>query len=149
MYNIILVPLDGAKEGEVILPYVEETARQHGSKVFFLLVVKEPLMLEWDEVVDLSQCRSEFERRMQESESYLSALQKDFRSKGIEVHTKVVFGPVVKTILSVAEEIHADLIAMASHGWNRLRWKYNWSVTASVFQQANPPLLVVRSDSDQ
>lgn len=149
MYKTILVPLDGTKEAESILAYVENTAKQYNSRVFFLWVEREPLMLEWDEVVDLSAYHLEFQRRTAAAKDYLEARKKEFRQKGVEAHMRLAYGPVVKTILSVAEEIKADLIAMASHGWNRLRWKYRWSVTASVFQKAAPPLLVVRSGVDE
>lgn len=40
MYQTILVPLDGSKGAEAILPQVENLTRQHNAKVIFLKVVK-------------------------------------------------------------------------------------------------------------
>ena len=148
MYKTILVPLDGSKQAEAIFPYAENTALQYGAQIFFLWVMTQPLMLEWDEVVDLSRYHNEFERRTQQAKDYLTACQQEFQKKGIKAHIRIAYGPVVKTILTVAEEIKADLIAMASHGWDNLRWRYNWSVTASVLQRSDPPLLVVRTNGD-
>ena len=38
MYHKILVPLDGSKRAEKILPHVEELARRYKAKVIFLQV---------------------------------------------------------------------------------------------------------------
>jgi hypothetical protein len=35
MYQTILVPLDGSKGAEALLPQVESLARQHNAKVIF------------------------------------------------------------------------------------------------------------------
>ena len=40
MYHKILVPLDGSKRAEKILPHVEELARRYKAKVIFLQVVE-------------------------------------------------------------------------------------------------------------
>jgi nucleotide-binding universal stress UspA family protein len=45
MYQTILVPLDGSKESEAILPQVESLARQHNANVIFLKVVEAQLLL--------------------------------------------------------------------------------------------------------
>ncbi len=38
MYNKILVPLDGSKRAEAVLPHVEEMANRYGAETVFLLV---------------------------------------------------------------------------------------------------------------
>ena len=145
MLNTILVPLDESKQAEAILSHVENAARSNGAKVIFLKVEKEPLMLEWDEVVDLPGCRAAWERREKQTESYLAACKEEFHKKGIEAHAQVAYGPVVKSILSAAEDVHADLIAMASHGLSgKLRMPYG-SVAAGVLERADRPLLLIRS----
>ena len=40
MYRKILVPLDGSKRAERILPHVEEMARRYKAKVIFLHVIE-------------------------------------------------------------------------------------------------------------
>ena len=39
MYHTILVPLDGTRQAEAILPQVEELARSHEARVVFLRVL--------------------------------------------------------------------------------------------------------------
>lgn len=40
MFRTILVPLDGSKRAEKILPYVEDLASTHNSRVIILRVVE-------------------------------------------------------------------------------------------------------------
>ena len=40
MYNNILVPLDGSKRAEAILPHVEELSQHYKAKVLFLQIVE-------------------------------------------------------------------------------------------------------------
>ncbi|MCB0075487.1 MAG: universal stress protein, partial [Caldilineaceae bacterium] len=54
-------------------------------------------------------------------------------------------GPIVRTILDVAERENADLIAMASHGRSGLARVFYGSVAAGVLQSADRPLLIVRA----
>jgi nucleotide-binding universal stress UspA family protein len=145
MYNIILTPLDGSKRSEAILPHVEEMARKFNSKVFLLRVEDPPLTLDFDEVVDLSRCHEEFNQRKDQAKSYLTERQKEFHEKGIKAETRITFGSVVKEILNTATDIHADIIAMASHGITGLTRTFYGSVAAGVLQRVDRPLFLIRS----
>jgi nucleotide-binding universal stress UspA family protein len=145
MYNKILVPLDGSKRAEAVLPHVEEMANRYGAETVFLLVDELQVMLGWDEVVDLSKCREEFSRRKRRAESYLAEHKKEFLEKGIRADAHVVHGPVVKSILTVAEEMDVDIIVMASHGLSGLPRTFYGSVTAGVLQKIDRPLLIIRT----
>jgi nucleotide-binding universal stress UspA family protein len=145
MYKTILVPLDGSKRAEAILPHVEMLAHCCRAKVVFLQVV-EPvyvatglpgMSLEWNQELT--------EQRAKEAATYLEAWQGEFREKGIEAAMRVEQGPVVGTILQVAGREAADLIAMASHGRSGLGRVFYGSVAAGLLQHADRPLLVIRS----
>jgi nucleotide-binding universal stress UspA family protein len=56
----------------------------------------------------------------------------------------VEIGPVVATIMRVAAEEAADLIAMASHGRGGPTDVYYGSVAAGILQRIDRPLLIVR-----
>ena len=145
MYSTILAPLDGSKRSEAILPHVEEMAKKFDAKVFFLRVEEPPLILDFDEVVDLSKCHEEFNQRKDRAESYLTGRQKEFHKKGIEAETRITFGSVVKEILETARDINADIIAMASHGITGLTRTFYGSVAAGVLQRIDRPLFLIRS----
>ena len=145
MYNVILVPLDGSKRAEAVLPHVEEMAKRYDAGVICLLVDELQVMLGWDEVVDLSKCGEEFNRRKRKAESYLAQHQKKFREKGIKTDVHVVHGPVVKSILTAAEEMDVDIIVMASHGLSGLPRTYYGRITAGILQKIDRPLLIIRT----
>jgi nucleotide-binding universal stress UspA family protein len=147
MYKTILVPLDGSKRAEAILPHVEDLATCYQAKVIFLQVVEpQPLLIEGGNLVpDLI----EHKQHLQAAESYLAARQGEFREKGIEAKTLVVPGAIVAEIIDAAEREGADLIAMASHGRTGLARVFYGSVAAGVLHRLDRPLLLVRSEADQ
>ncbi len=145
MYKTILVPLDGSKQAEVILPHVEELARRYGAKVIFLRIFEEPIMLALDEVIDISKYQQERDRGIKEAESYLAGLEAKFKEKNIRAKKIVSCGAVVQSILNTAERESADLIAMTSHGWGSLHRVFYGSVAAGVLHRVDRPLLIIRS----
>ncbi len=145
MYKTILVPLDGSKRAEAVLSHVEEMANRYGAGIIFLRVEELYVMLEWDEVVDLAKCHEKVDQRKKESESYLARHQKKFREKGIKADAHVVYGPVVKSILTAAEEMDVDIIVMASHGLSGWPRTFYGSVTAGILQKIDRPLLIIRT----
>jgi nucleotide-binding universal stress UspA family protein len=149
MYNTILVPLDGSKRAEMILRHVEELAKRYNAKVIFLQVVEPPPPILGSEGAHMMLYQQELERREEQAESYLAALQGKFREKGIEARTRVVHGPIVEAIIDAAEGEDADLIAMASHGRSGLSQVFYGSVAAGVLQRVDRPLLLIRSRGDE
>ena len=145
MYQTVLVPLDGSKRAETILPHVEELARQSHAKVVFLEVL-EPnaaMVTPYDMVPYID--AEALEQRKAEATTYLAGMVGEMREKGIDAKKVVEQGPIVRTILDVAERENADLIAMASHGRSGLARVFYGSVAAGVLQSADRPLLIVRA----
>ena len=149
MYNTILVPLDGSKRAEAILPHVEELAQRYDARVIFLQVVESIPIIVGPEGALVALRQEELERRTKQAGSYLAALQGEFRKKGIEARTRVAYGPVVEAIINAAEREGADLIAIASHGRSGLSQVFYGSVAAGVLHRVDRPLLLVRSQSDE
>ena len=148
MYKKILVPLDGSKRAETILPNVEELARCLGSRVIFMQVLEPTatMVSPYDMVPYYD--AEEMERRSQEASLYLAGIAGEFREKGIQAKEVVVQGPVVRSILDVANQEDAGLIAMASHGRSGLARVFYGSVAAGILQQTDRPLLIVRAQGD-
>lgn len=146
MYQTILVPLDGSARAETILPYVEDMAIVRKSTVILLQVIEPSatMVTPYDMVpyydTDLA------EKWVQEATGYLTKLQEGLQAKGVSAKVFVEQGPIVRTILDVAEREGADLIAMASHGRTGLGRVFYGSVAAGVLHQADRPLLLVRAE---
>lgn len=151
MYQTILVPLDGSKRAERILPYVENLAFGFDSKVIFLQVIETNFTYTspYSYYTDAGLEKAEREKIRGEAESYLGGLQGEFREKGIQTRFLVSEGPVVRTIINIAAREGADLIAMASHGRTGLARVFYGSVAAGVLHQVDRPLLIIRSEGEE
>jgi nucleotide-binding universal stress UspA family protein len=145
MYHIILVPVDGSTRAEAILSHVENLAKENKAKVVLLKVEEEQILLERDEIIDIEKYQKAFEARIERSNLYLNTLKAKFQDKGITAVTRIGHGPVVKSILNVANEIDADLIAIATHGFGGLARVSYGGVAAGVLQAADIPILLIRS----
>lgn len=150
MYETILVPLDGSRRAERILPHVEELARVFRSKIVFLQVVEIVFSYPapYGHFSDPDVEQAQREKLRQEASAYLAGLQGEFSAKAIEAKAVVAQGPVVHTIITIAEQENVDLIAMASHGRSGLARVFYGSVAAGVLHQVDRPLLIIRAEEE-
>ena len=148
MYKTILVPLDGSKRAERILPHVERLAMHYHAKLILLQVIEPPPLIVGPEG-DITLHQQEMERGVNKAENYLAAAEGKFQDKGIEIHTHVAHGPVVEAIIDTAEHEEADLIAIASHGRSGLSQVFYGSVAAGVLHRIDRPLLLIRSHGEE
>jgi nucleotide-binding universal stress UspA family protein len=148
MYNTILVPLDGSDRSTQILPHVQALAEKFGSRLVLLQVV-EPTSVAMMPSTDAIPYFDPdlLARIIEEAKTYLVQRQVELKAQGIEAVTYIETGPVVSTILATAEREHADLIAMGSHGRTGLARVFYGSVATGVLNQADRPLLLVRTHS--
>ncbi len=152
MYQTILVPLDGSPRAEVILPHVEDIAVRLQSKVILVQVVEplfqfiNPALYETTIQTDVIQeSIRDFKNRQESIVAYLADHQASLQKKGVTATTIVEQGPVVETIISVAQRENVDLIAIASHGRTGLSRVFYGSVAAGLMQKIDRPILIVRS----
>ena len=148
MYKKILVPLDGSKRAERILPYVEKLAHDNGATVIFLTVVSAPKIFGYDDL-QYAHFQKEIDTAMEEAETYIKGIGGEFRAKGIETRCRTVMGPVVKEILDAAERENADLVAMCSHGRGGLSRLFYGSVASGILNRVDRPLLIIRARRDR
>lgn len=149
MYQTILVPLDGSPGAEAILPQVESLARQHQAKVIFLKVIESQLLYG-----PPKQGQTQFDSldeipRLKKARRYLQVKQGLFRARGLKAEIRVEEGPVVATIIKVADHKQADVIVMTGQnrtGWSRL---FHRSVAADVSDHADQPVLLIQSSDSE
>jgi nucleotide-binding universal stress UspA family protein len=147
MYKVILVPLDGSRRAEAILPHVEHLARSSDASVVLLRVV-EPFYdtVSPDGTSPLLDAASVVDEEISSAKAYLADLQIKLHEQGIVATQEVVFSAsIVGTIIDVARREGADLIAMASHGRTGLARVFYGSVAVGVLHSVDRPLLLVRS----
>ena len=150
MYERILVPLDGSKVGEAALPYVEELV----SKLTVGLEVEVTLfqvisslthyVTAGEAGVRIPYTEEEIKQIKSRAMDYLDKAGEGLRSKGAVVRCKVGVGKAAEEIIKAADETHADLIAMSTHGRSGFsRWAFG-SVTDRILRSGDKPILMVR-----
>jgi nucleotide-binding universal stress UspA family protein len=141
MYKKILVPLDGSPLAEAVLPHAEALAKAEGAEIVILRVPAVPAteFLARDPAV-ASIIRKDIE---EEAEDYVKAKVIELKNENIKVQGLIHDGPVPDTILAVAEESHADLIAMSTHGRTGVqRWLIG-SVADRVVHHTHIPVMLI------
>ncbi|MEJ2709723.1 MAG: universal stress protein [Anaerolineales bacterium] len=146
MYKKILVPLDGSERAESILTHVKGLASCLESEVILLRVFKTDFSL-----VDYYGHDPKFYEAIRanckdEILAYLTEIQAEQLGTGLKVRRLAEEGPVIDTILSVADRESADLIAMSSHGRTGLSRVIYGSVAAGVLCKVDRPLLLIRRE---
>jgi nucleotide-binding universal stress UspA family protein len=145
MYSHVLVPLDGSKLAEQVLPHVRALAQHDpGLQITLLLSVSPhnhaipaPDGGMFDHFFD-AQAEIVAARR------YLRALADELQTEGIGVMLEVSKQPAAEAILSYVRKHGIDLIAIATHGRGGIsRWVFG-SVTQKVIEAARMPVLVIR-----
>jgi len=150
MYDKILVPLDGSKLAECVLPHVEKLAKGCDAKEVILLRVCEPPAISsdypasrpisWEENVERMTAYSQ-----QQCSLYLEDVEKRLGDLGLNVRSESRLGNPAAEIVDYASENEVDLIAMASHGRSGpSRWAYG-SVADKVFRSTCVPILMVKA----
>jgi nucleotide-binding universal stress UspA family protein len=152
----LLVPLDGSALAEQTLPYVRMLAPLVGAKAHLLRVIAEeeknrlldadPAVLHEAGAAEASLWMREtrlWDMLRQHAEGYLDAQALALHADGLDADMDVRIGPPAETIVEVAEQTHADMVVMATHGYTGLkRWTLG-SVTDKVVQASPAPVFVV------
>jgi len=148
MYKKILVPLDGSKRAEGILPHVEQLAQKYQSTVILMQVIELMPIVAPAGQPDMTFYQIEFDRRRQIVEDYLREIQSNLNEKGIETKYAIIEGAVVASVIEISRQEDVDLIAMASHGRSGLAQVFYGSVAAGLLQRVDRPLLLIRAKRD-
>lgn len=151
MYKKILVPLDGSKLAECVLPHVESIAKGCGVEMVMFVRVAEPVHVPvagGDEGYSFS---AEDWRRMEaesraHAENYLKKLVSTIEYDGVECKSYVLpGGQAADMIADYAAKNEIDLIIIATHGRSGVsRWVMG-SVADRVLRSSCVPVLMVRA----
>jgi nucleotide-binding universal stress UspA family protein len=106
-FGRFLVPLDGSGAAETVLPTVVALCRKHASQAVLVRIVEPPPSGSGGPSV---------EEAAQLSMLYLRQMAATLEHQGIQAKVVVRVGPVVESLLAIAAEEGASLIAMSTHG---------------------------------
>ena len=147
----ILVPLDGTKSSEAVLPHVVAlTLQGKGEKMSVrLLRIVEPV---WDTTdfpeagiaVSAESLHQARERQRVDAQDYISRIERQLETEGINVNSEVRLGQAAHEILASAREHPTGLIVMAACG---LSGTCDWDLGGNankVLNASKNPMLIVR-----
>lgn len=151
LFRRILVPLDGSAMAEDVLDHVVLLGTPDAT-VYTLLTVVVPLQFiappgyPYPEYAALAD-GPEIQSRRAMALTHLEASAEALRESGMIVETRVaVHYQPAQGILDAAEEWHADLIAVSTHGRGGVKRVLLGSVADKVMRGASVPVLVHRPD---
>ena len=130
MYQRVLVPLDGSRVAESILPFIEQIAGPLDMEVLLVRVV--PLTS-----LDIL--------RELDAQGYLEPLVASLKAKAVRAGARVRIGDPATEIVAAAKEINADLIAMTTHGRTGLGRLLFGSVAEAVLRGSPIPVFLLRT----
>jgi nucleotide-binding universal stress UspA family protein len=145
----VLITLDGSELAEQALEPGFEVARRLGAQVT-LLTVQEEAEIDSETIRQLERAekglgKREKHRIYERDEAYLQDLAFRYEAAtDVKTQIAVADGPVAPGILHFAENWHANLIVMATHGRTGLRrWVYG-SVTEKILHSAHCGMMIIR-----
>jgi len=143
MYRKILVPLDGSKVAEGVLPHAKLLAYSEGAELILLTVAANPAM---DFVFsDPGLAQTAVHEQEERSKGYITEIEEGLKKEGFKTSTLLRIGSVAETILGVAEELEVDVIAMSTHGrTGPARWLLG-SIAERVVHNSKIPVLLIRA----
>lgn len=150
MYNKILVPLDGSKLAECVLPHLENVAKSSPGAEIMLVSVTERVpgfrpVDDYSRALGVRLAPEAAGKMEAEARRYLDRIAKGLQAKGVKALAEVLLGDPAEEIALLATNEGFDLIIMASHGRSGpSRWAHG-SVAEKVFRSNCAPVLMVKA----
>ncbi|HWP58617.1 MAG TPA: universal stress protein [Candidatus Acidoferrales bacterium] len=143
----IIVPLDGSKLAEKVLPHAVEWAQKMSAEIVLVRVYTLPLSAYWAREEEGAPNIAELEGRLRaETRDYLDAKVEELKAKSVrKVSSVLLEGLAAARIVDFARETPGSLIAMCTHGRSGMKRWVLGSVTERVVQASGNPVLVIRT----
>ena len=143
MFRRLLVPLDGSRLAECVLPVVQRCAELFHGAVTLLHVIEKraPASIHGDTHL----------RDYGEAERYLADLGKRLRVAGLQVDShvhEVPQGDVPRCIADHARELDQDLIVLCTHGMGGMRRLVFGSNAEQVLTHGVTPVMLVQPSDE-
>jgi nucleotide-binding universal stress UspA family protein len=152
--DTILVPLDGSKQSEAVLPYIESLASKLKTKVSLLNVIENAyhIIPTYDGagyygaagIMRVPYTEEEVKPLKEVAEKYVKSVSEKLETEGIKTSYEIRVGSADDEIIKAEDEIHPDMVVMSTHGHSGFgRWDHG-SIADKVLHHGNTPLMLVR-----
>ena len=147
MLKTILVPTDGSPSSIRALPYAAALARAADGEILLVRAVKDPAAITASSegmpaIIDVQKVEKDMFR---EATASLAALAALVTNQGLKSEEEIVEyrDVAASAIVAAAQEHHADIIAMSTHGRSGLGRMVYGSVAEEVLTRSHLPVLLV------
>lgn len=141
-FQHLLVPVDFSPANDEALRHAVRFATTFGSQITLLHVIEPPPYPEWG----YAHLTRRDEALKLEARKKLDTLVTDLHCQGCRVNpARITTGDADTQIARVADELHPDLIILATHGHSALTQMFLGGTTERVVRHAPGPVLVVRA----
>ena len=136
-----LVPLDGSKASEAVIPYIESLASKLEIEIILLHI------LALDNHIIIETLYEQADSLRSSARDYIEKVAAQLKQKGIVTTAEFIEtkqGTEAEEIIKLADKTQADVVAMSTHGRSGItRWVFG-SVAYRVLYEGNTPLLLVK-----
>jgi nucleotide-binding universal stress UspA family protein len=146
-YQKIIVPLDGSRLAECVLPHAEALALTCRVKTLELVCVVNPVEVHIRPFVpfDESQEKEMNLAASREAEEYLNSIKTALAVKGITVTTRLLSGTTANTLADYITQSGADMVIISTHGRSGpSRWAWG-SIADRLLHATCTPVMMVRA----
>ena len=143
-YQRVLIPLDGSRRAEVVLPYVRSLVEGHDSEPLIVTVISRPEMPRRAPLSpeDAALAEQVVERNREAAEKYLTDL---VARLGEQCETRLLIGDsVIGRLQNFLEEEPADLVVFSAHGYSGDRNRPYGSLVTSFIAYGRSPMLIIQ-----
>ena len=138
MYRRILVGYDGSEAGSKAFDSALELAKSHNAELYVLTISRPP------EIGDDVETEAVIENSREHHRKLLAPLQRRTEQAGVKGHFQVAVGHPAEQIIMSADKHQVDLIVVGDRGRSKFARLLLGSVSKTVVQYADRPVLVVR-----
>jgi nucleotide-binding universal stress UspA family protein len=136
----MVVPLNGSRLAEGVLPHVTSIAKQRSAETDVVLVYSDPNTAATNSLAAVQRA----EENRAAMKSYLDDVAKRLKESGVNARAEILMGDPANTIYNYVKSNPTQLIAMATHGQSVLSRMIFGSVTENLIRliKKTPILLV-------
>lgn len=156
MYKNIMVPLDGSKIAECVLPHVEGFVTDCQVENIIFVRVIEPISTSFSDIrtsVDQKVYEAIHQRteliekeRKISAENYLKEIINRFKKSRVKYKIEVIFGRAAESLADYIDSGGIDLVLIATHGRSGISRWVRGSVADKVLRSSSAPVLMVRAE---
>jgi len=156
VYNKIMVPLDGSKLAECVLPHVDGFVRGSQVEIIIFVRVIEPISTGYSERSNITVYPAAYKdmkkyanliegKKKSSAEIYLKEVVGRLKQNGVKYRTEVLVGKVADRLIDYVETNGIDLVLIATHGRSGVSRWVRGSIADRVLRSSRVPVLMVRA----